>query len=742
MRISIAIGVLLIAGCGGSSSSSKPESPSPVTETTPTAGEAKHAFAYPLARKVDQIDDYHGTKVADPYRWLEDADSADTRAWIEGENEVTFAYLEKIPTRDAIKSHLTTRWNYERWGTPLREGRSYFVEKNDGLQNQGVIYTMDSLTGAPKPLIDPNALSQAGTTALADFDVSNDGKKIVYGLAAAGSDWVEFHVRDVATAKDTADLVKWSKFSSPAFAADGKGFYYARFPTPTAEAALAEANYFQKVYFHKLGTEQSADVLIYEAPEHKEWMFGNIVTEDGKYLVLPIVKGTADNNMVLVVDLKQKNAKPLTVIPDFAAEFAYIANDGPIFFFKTTDGAPRGRVIAIDIRKPERAGWKEIVPQDDAAAIESASVVGNRIFVTYMRDAKSAVAVYDMRGKRVGDVALPGVGKAAGFHGKRGGKETFYSFESFTQPKAIYRYDVARGTSSVWKQPKVGFSPGDYETTQVFATSKDGTKVPIFVTRKKGAPLDGNAPTLLYGYGGFNIPLTPWFSVPFMTWVELGGTLAVANLRGGGEYGEAWHLAGTRDKKQNVFDDFFAAAELLSKDGYTKPSRLAIQGRSNGGLLVGAAITQRPELFGAALPGVGVMDMLRFHTFTIGRAWVDDYGSAENADEFTALRAYSPYHNVKAGTHYPPTLAVTADHDDRVVPAHSFKFMAALQSAQAGDAPVLIRIETQAGHGAGKPTSKRIEESADELAFAFHALGADDVVMAAVAGAAGAPAAR
>ncbi|HSI03037.1 MAG TPA: prolyl oligopeptidase family serine peptidase [Myxococcota bacterium] len=733
MRISIAIAILLAAGCG--SSSNRTSVVEADNAATP-AGEAKHAFNYPLARTVDQVDDYHGTKVPDPYRWLEDADSSDTRAWIEGENKVTFGYLENIPTRAAIKERLTARWNYERWSTPFRQGKSYFVEKNDGLQNQAVLYTMTDVAAQPKVLIDPNTLSQAGTVALADYDVSDDGKKIVYGLASAGSDWVEFHVRDVAKGTDTPDLVRWSKFSTPAFAADGSGFYYARFPEPKADAALAEANYFHKVYFHALGTDQANDVLVYEAPEHKEWMFGNLVTEDGKYLVIQIVKGTDDNNMVLVVDLARKNAKPITLIPNFDAEFAYIANDGPLFYFKTTESAPRGRIIAIDIKKPARAAWKEIVPQSEAA-VETASVVGNKIFVSYMRDAKSAVAVFSMKGKRESEVALPGVGKAAGFHGERRDKETFFSFESFTQPKSIYRYDLVSGKSSVFREPKLGFDASAFETTQVFATSKDGTtKVPIFITRKKGAPLDGNAPTLLYGYGGFNIPLTPWFSVPFMTWVELGGTLAVANLRGGGEYGQDWHLAGTRDKKQNVFDDFFAAAELLTKEGYTKPSRLAIQGRSNGGLLVGAAITQRPELFGAALPAVGVMDMLRFHTFTIGRAWVDDYGSSENPREFEALRAYSPYHNVKAGTRYPPTLAVTADHDDRVVPAHSFKFMAALQSAQAGDAPVLIRIETQAGHGAGKPTTKKIEEATDEMSFAFHALGADDVVMAAVGGAA------
>jgi prolyl oligopeptidase len=700
--------------------------------TSTSSGEPKHAFDYPLARTVDQVDDYHGVKVPDPYRWLEDADSAETRAWIEGENRVTFGYLENIPTRAAIKERLTARWNFERWSTPIHQGKTYFVEKNDGLQNQAVLYTMTDLAARPRTLIDPNTLSQAGTVALADYDVSDDGKKIVYGLASAGSDWVEFHVRDVAKGTDSADVVRWSKFSTPAFATDGSGFYYARFPEPIANAGLSAANWSHKVYFHKLGTEQGDDALIYENLEHQEWMFGNIVTEDGKYLLLHIVKGTDDNNMVLVVETKQKNAKPLTVIPGFDAEFMYIANEGPLFYFKTTDGAPRGRIVAIDIKKPDKAGWKEIVPQD-TAVVETASVVGNKIFVTYMRDARSAVAVYDMKGKREREVTLPGVGKAAGFHGMRRDKETFFSFESFTQPKSIYRYDLVSGKASVFREPKLGFSAADFETTQVFATSKDGTtRVPIFITRKKGAPLDGNAPTLLYGYGGFNIPLTPWFSVPFMTWVELGGTLAVANLRGGGEYGQDWHLAGTREKKQNVFDDFFAAAELLTKEGYTKPSRLAIQGRSNGGLLVGAAITQRPELFGAALPAVGVMDMLRFHTFTIGRAWVDDYGSSENPQEFEALRAYSPYHNVKAGTRYPPTLAVTADHDDRVVPAHSFKFMAALQSAQVGDAPVLIRIETQAGHGAGKPTSKKIEEATDEMSFAFHALGADDVVTAAV----------
>jgi prolyl oligopeptidase len=690
-----------------------------------SGGDTKGSRPYPEAPRSDTVDDYHGTKVADPYRPLEDPDSPGTRAWVEAENKVTFGFLGSIPARTRIKERLTKLWDYEKFGIPSQEAGRYFYSRNSGLQNQSVIYTTRDLADADsKVLLDPNTLSPDGTVALSGMDVSRDGKLMAYGLASAGSDWQEWKVRDVETARDRDDHLKWIKFSSASWTKDGRGFFYSRFPEPKPGQDLKGANYYQKLYYHELGTPQSSDRLVYERPDQKEWQFHGSVTDDGKYLVVTVSKGTDDKYRILYKPLDDPDARMVELIDNFDNEYTFVDNDGPVFWFQTDLDAPRRRVIAVDTRKPGKADWKEIIPQADET-IQRTNAVGDRFLVSYLKDARSQVKVFDLDGKYVRDVEFPGLGTASGFGGKRADKETFYAFTTFTAPPTIYRYDVASGRSTVIRRPKVDFNPDDYETRQVFYTSKDGTKVPMFISHKRAIKLDGKNPTLLYGYGGFNISLTPAFSPANLVWMEMGGVYAVPNLRGGGEYGENWHQGGTKLHKQNVFDDFIAAAEWLIEHNYTSTPKLAIAGGSNGGLLVGAAMTQRPELFGAALPAVGVMDMLRFHKFTIGWAWVDDYGSSDDAEQFKALRAYSPLHNLKPGTCYPPTMVTTADHDDRVVPAHSFKFAAALQAAQSCDNPVLIRIETKAGHGAGKPTTKLIEEAADRWAFLVRTLGVE-----------------
>jgi prolyl oligopeptidase len=678
-------------------------------------------LVYPSAKQVNQVDDYHGTKVADPYRWLENPDAPDTRAWIEAQNKLTFGFLNEIPARQQIKERLTKLWNYEKYDVPFKEGGRYFYFKNDGLQNQNVLYTLYSLTGEPRVLLDPNKLSADGTVALSGLAVSPDGRHLAYGLATAGSDWQEWRVRGIETGQDF-DALKWVKFSGASWAKDGKGFFYSRYDEPKEQTKLEDLNYFQKLYYHRLGTAQSEDVLIYERKDEKEWGFDGEVTDDGRYLIISVWQGTDPRNRVFYKDLRDKDAQVVELIPQRDAAFSFIENDGPVFWFRTDLNAPRGRIIAIDTRQPARADWRELVPEAKET-LEAVTLVGDHFIGTYLKDAYRQIKLFDLTGKFVREVALPGIGTAYGFSGKRTDTETFYGFTSFNTPITIYRYDVKTGQSTVYRQPKVGFKPSDYETKQIFYASKDGTRVPMFITHKKGMKLDGQNPTLLYGYGGFNVSLTPAFSIANLVWMEMGGVYAQPNLRGGGEYGEDWHQAGMKSKKQNVFDDFIAAAEWLIANKYTSTPKLAISGGSNGGLLVGAAITQRPELFGAALPAVGVLDMLRFHKFTIGWAWTSDYGSPENAEEFKALYAYSPLHNLKLGAKYPPTLITTADHDDRVVPAHSFKFAAALQAAQGGDAPVLIRIETKAGHGAGKPTAKIIEEISDEWGFLARVLG-------------------
>jgi prolyl oligopeptidase len=689
-----------------------------LAQTCPATGPA---LTYPLAKKVDQTDNYHGTVVADPYRWLEDANSAETQAWVEAQNRVTQAWLGQIPEREAIRQRLTRLWNYERYSVPYKEGGRYFYNRNDGLQNQSVLYTMKSLSDKPRVLLDPNTLATDGTVALAGTAVSPDGKLLAYGTAASGSDWNEWKVRDIDTGKDLTDHLKWVKFSNTAWTKDGKGFFYSRYDEPKEATKLAAVNYFQKLYFHKIGTPQGADTLVYDRPDQKEWGFGATSTDDGHYLVITATKGTAHKHRIFYKDLTKPNAPVVALIDNFDAAYDFIDNIGPVFYFSSDKNAPRQRIVAIDTRKPAEANWKEIVPEA-AQTLVGADLVNNQIVTEYLADARSVVKVTDLNGKPVRELALPGIGSVSGLSGKRGESETFYSFTSFTAPTTIYRLDMKSGTSSVFRQPKVDFDPNAYETRQQFFTSRDGTKVPMFIVSKKGLKLDGSNPTYLYGYGGFNISMTPGFSPANLAWIEMGGVYVMANLRGGGEYGEAWHEAGTKLHKQNVFDDFIGAAEWLIANKVTSPSKLAIGGGSNGGLLVGAAMTQRPELFGAAIPMVGVMDMLRFHKFTIGWAWTSDYGSSENPDEFKALAKYSPLHNLKPGSCYPATMITTADHDDRVVPAHSFKFAATAQAAQAGSAPVIIRIDTKAGHGAGKPTTKQIEEVADRWGFLHKAL--------------------
>jgi len=682
---------------------------------------------YPRTATVDQVDVYHGVEVADPYRWLEDdvRESEAVRAWVEAQNEVTFAHLRGIPEREAIKSRLTELWDYERFGIPVKEGGRYFYSYNDGLQNQEVVYLQSSLDAAPELLIDPNTWSDDGTVALASFFPSPDGTHLAYLVQDGGSDWRIARVLRIDGRETLADELDWLKFTGLSWARDGSGFYYSRYPETDDEERFQSLNMNQAVYFHRLGTPQAEDTLVYSRPDNPDWGFDAIATDDGAYLIITIWKGTDERYQIVYRDLSDPSAQPVTLIEGFDYDYTFAGNVGSELFFRTNNAAPRRRLIAIDVEDPEPESWREIVAESEDV-LDSVSLVGGQIVATYMQDAQSVVRVFDMDGRAGSPVELPGIGSAYGFDGKIDDPETFFAYASFNAPTTIYRYETTTGAATVFREPMVDFAGEEYSVEQFFYRSKDGTRVPMFVTRRRDVPLDGTAPTVLYGYGGFNIAETPGFSVAVAGWLEMGGIYAVGNIRGGSEYGEAWHKAGTKLEKQNVFDDFIAAAEYLIAEGFTSTPRLAILGGSNGGLLVGAVTNQRPELFGAALPAVGVMDMLRFHQFTAGRFWVDDYGSAEDPDEFRALLAYSPYHNVRPGTQYPPTLISTADTDDRVVPGHSFKYAAALQAAQAGDAPVLIRIETRAGHGAGTSTEKEIEEWADRWAFLVEHLGMRD----------------
>ncbi|MEP6940463.1 MAG: prolyl oligopeptidase family serine peptidase [Rudaea sp.] len=713
------------------------------------------ALAYPVAKKGTQVDTYHGVQVADPYRWLENVDASDTHAWIEAENKVSSAYLAQIPIRDALRKRLSELWNFERFSPPQKYGAHYFFTRNDGLQNQSALYVTDDLEAAPRLLLDPNTLSKDGTIALKSFEVSDDGSHVAYGLSSGGSDWEQWHVLDVDSGKPTDDLLKWVKFSSAAWRRDGSGFFYCRYDEPKAES-LKAANQFQKVYFHRLGEDQDDDLLIYQNASQADWRFAPQVSDDGRYLVIAVNHNADQKNLVMYRDLakpyrqkgalepsskvdapgpanlshmrskKQKHSQVLTpvetLIADWSASFEYLGNSKSKLLFRTDADAPRHRVVQIDIDHPEKAAWKTVV-DEDKDTLQGATFVNHMIVANYLKDAHSDLRVFDEKGAKVTTITLPGIGSVSGLSGRTRDSQTFYTFSSYVTPPSVYRYDLGLQHGAAWRAPKTAFDGSAFETRQVFATSRDGTRFPIFITARKGAALDGTNPTILYGYGGFNIPLQPTFSPAVAAWLERGGVFAVATLRGGGEYGRDWHEAGTRTHKQNVFDDFIAAAEYLIREKVTSPAKLAIRGGSNGGLLVAAAELQRPELFAAAVPQVGVLDMLRFRDFTIGRAWESDYGSVDNADEFKALIAYSPVHNVKPGTNYPATLILTGDHDDRVFPAHSFKFAAAMQAADPRGRPMLIRIETRAGHGQGKPTSMQIDEIADIYAFILNAFG-------------------
>ena len=694
------IPLLGLAACGGNAA--------------PTAQATAAKLTYPESKRVDQVDDYHGEKIADPYRWLEQLDSPDTKAWIEAQNKVTFAYLERIPQRGAYKERLTQLWNYERFGMPVKGGDRYFYTRNDGLQNQSVLYVADSLAGAPRVLLDPATLLADGTAALAAWIPSEDGKLLAYGIQEAGSDWEQWKVRDVTTGGDLAEQLKGIKWAAVAWAKDGSGFYYSRYD--------GGVNFFSKLFFHKLGTPQSEDSLIYENRDIKEWTFIPEVSQDGRYLIIFIWKGSDGTNQIYYKDLQKPNAPVVELIKGFDAAYSFVGNERGRFWIRTEAGAPLGRVVEVDTARPDRSQWKTVIPEA-GDALQDVSLVGDRFFASYLKDASSQIRVFDLKGVPVREVALPGLGSAGGFNGQRGDAETFYAFLSFIQPPTIYRYDVRSGESTVFKQPQLKFNAADFETQRVFVTSKDGTKVPMFVTHRRGMKLDGNNPTIMYGYGAFRISLTPRFSPETVAFLEQGGVYAQPSLRGGFEYGEAWHQGGMFDRKQNVFDDFIASAEWLIANKYTQPSKLAIRGGSNGGLLVGAVMTQRPELFGAALPAVGVMDMLRFQHFSINWTLAAEYGSSDKPDQFRYLRAYSPLHNLKPGTKYPPTLITAGDHDDRLPPIHSYKFAATIQHDQAGDAPVLIRIDTRTGHGMGRPIAKEIDLAADSLAFIHQSLG-------------------
>ena len=678
---------------------------------------APSPLAYPATATVDHTDAYHGIQIADPYRWLEEdvRESDRVQQWVDAQNQVTFDYLQAIPERPAITARLKELWDYEKYTIPQKQGGRYFYQYNDGLKNQYSLYSQDSLTGEAQLLIDPNSWSDDATVALSSYYPSPDGRFMAFTIQDGGTDWRTARVMDLETRETLGGELKWLKFTPLAWVPDGSGFYYSRYPEPEEGAKHQESSIHQKFFFHQVGTDQSKDPLIYARPDFPNWNFSPYVTDDGRYLILTIWhKG--HKQQVAVLDRQQSGTEPVLLIEGFDFSWGSLGNLGSELLFLTNHEAPNYRVVAIDLDDPAESSWRQIVPEGEDV-LADASLIGGHIVAEYLQDARFQGRVFNQNGQEIRTITLPGIGSAAGFEGRADDPETFYTYSSFNRPTTIYRYDVHTGESEVFKQVEVDFNPDDFTVEQVFFESKDGTRVPMFVAHLAGLERDGNRPTMLYGYGGFNISQKPAFSLTRLAWMEMGGVYAVANLRGGGEYGEEWHQAGTKLQKQNVFDDFIAAAEYLISSGITRPEKLAIFGGSNGGLLVGAVTNQRPDLFAAAIPAVGVMDMLRFHNFTAGRFWVEDYGSADDAEEFKALLAYSPYHNIEPGTEYPAVMATTADTDDRVVPGHSFKYMAALQAAQAGANPVLIRIETRAGHGAGKPTDKTIEEYADRWAF-------------------------
>jgi prolyl oligopeptidase len=676
-------------------------------------------LVYPITARVNVTDKYHGVVVEDPYRWLEDLDSDATRHWVEAENNVSKPRLEALPHREWVKQRLTALWSYERFGIPVKEGGRYFFLRNDGKQNQSVLFVSDSVELPGKVLFDPNAVREDATISLADFTPSRKGDVVAYALSDGGTDWQTWKFRRVSDGKDLTDTLRYTKFWGVSWALDGSGVYYSRYPSlPDGRGDDAGR---PAIYFHRMGQPQEQDKLIYAVSDHPTRVPTGRVTEDGRYLIVTLFDGY-ERNGVSILDLTDSSAKVKPLFYAWDALYSYVGSHNDLLFFNTTKDAPNRRVIAVDAKQPTVA-WTTIVPEQDYA-LEEAEYVGGRIIAKYVRDAHSLVRVYEMGGRSAGEIALPGLGQVAGFTGEGKDNETFFSYTDYLTPTKVFRYEVSSNTTSVWRAPSIPASTDAYMTEQVFYKSKDGTRIPMFITHRRDMARDGNQPLLLYGYGGFDVSVTPTFRPSVLAWLEMGGVYAEANLRGGGEYGEAWHRAGTLTNKQNVFDDFISAAEYLISERYTRTGRLGIQGRSNGGLLVGAALTQRPDLFAVALPTVGVLDMLRYHTASANaRQWSSDYGLSEDAQQFQALYAYSPYHNVKKLVCYPPTLITTADHDDRVAPWHSFKFAAALQAAQVCSNPILIRIETRAGHGAGKPVWMQIEDVADQWAFAAKALG-------------------
>ena len=697
-----------------------------VASATPASAQDLTAPDYPETRSGDVVDEQFGEQVADPYRWLENDVRVDSEVadWVERQNEVTDAFLDRLPGREKLEARITQLTDYERFGLPTEKGGRYYYTRNDGLQNQSVLYVRDGLDGEPRVLIDPNTWAADGATALADYAITEDGSKLLYAIQDGGSDWRTVKVMDVATGEVMEDTIEWVKFSNLDWAKDGSGFYYSRFPATGEGETFQALNTNQQVYFHRLGTDQSEDILIYATDDRPELNHTAQVSDDGRYVIVTSSSGTDDRYEVTLIDREYPDAEPMTLVPGFENNFTYIGNLGSEFFFVTNDDAPLKRVVKTDITTNDPM-WHTVIPESEQT-LDGVSLVGGKLIAEYLVDAKSKIEVFGLDGTPQGEVALPGIGSAGGFGGSPEDTETFYAFSSYNRPSTVYRYDVETGESEVWAQPEVSFDPEDFVVEQKFYTSKDGTRVPMFLVRSKAVAESGDAaPTLLYGYGGFNISLTPGFSPSRLAWMEAGGAYAVANIRGGGEYGKAWHDGGRLDNKQNVFDDFIAAGEYLIAEGITPEDGLAIQGGSNGGLLVGAVANQRPDLFAAGNAAVGVMDMLRFDQFTAGRYWVDDYGYPSKEADWRVLRSYSPYHNVKDGVDYPALLVTTADTDDRVVPGHSFKYTAALQAAELGERPQLIRIETRAGHGSGKPTDKAIEEASDILAFLAAFTGLD-----------------
>jgi prolyl oligopeptidase len=676
---------------------------------------------YPDTKKENIVDDYSGVKVEDPYRWLEDDNSEQTKAWVQEENKVTFDYLSKIPYRDKIKKRIEEMWNYPKYGAPFQKEDHYYFQKNDGLQNQSVWFTQKGMTGKPEVFIDPNKLSDDGTVSLGGINFSLHGKYAAYTIQKSGSDWQEGYLMDVATKKLLSDKLTWLKFTGFSWKGD-EGFYYSRFPEPTGEDQLKGKNTNQQVYYHKVGTEQSEDKLMYEDKDHPLRSAGVGLTEDERFLILGTSEGTSGGEIWTWDTKDPSQTKFSLLIPGFATDPNVIDNAGDKLLVQTNDGAPNFKVVLIDPKDPGRENWKVIIPEQKEA-LQTVGTGGGYLFASYLKDASTKVYQYTYDGKLVREIKLPGIGTAGGFGTERKHDHFFYTYTSFNYPPTIFKYDIKTGQSTLFRKTEVKFKPEDYEVKQVFVTSKDGTKVPMFLTYKKGVVLNGNNPTLMYGYGGFSIPTTPGFSPSIVFFLEQGGVYASVCMRGGSEYGEDWHKGGMLDKKQNVFDDFISAGEWLINNKYTNSGKLAIQGGSNGGLLIGACMTQRPDLFKVAVPQVGVMDMLRYHKFTIGYAWSVEYGSSDNPGQFKYLYKYSPLHNLKPGVKYPATFITTADHDDRVVPAHSFKFAATLQADNTSDNPTLIRVETKAGHGGGMPTSKRIELATDIWSFVMYNLG-------------------